>query len=101
MIEHLPECTWAKFEFEALGKLIDAYVIECPTCAGLRDCEQRVLDEARQTIATLAEDMADWSSEETTTAYQAMPGLTAGEWMWAQRGVQRALAALDDLRDKP
>lgn len=56
------------------------------------------LDAAREVVDRLASDMANWSSAETAAATEAAPDLTADQWMWAQRGVHRALAAIDALR---
>ena len=59
------------------------------------------LDAAREAVDRLASDMAKWSSAETAAATEAIPDLTVDEWMWAQRGVHRALVAIDALGDKP
>lgn len=60
------------------------------------------LDAAREAVDRLASDMAKWSSAETAAATDAIPDLTVDEWMWAQHGVGRALAAIDALqREKP
>ena len=60
---------------------------------------QRGLDAAREAVDRLASEMANWSSAETVAATGAVPDLTADQWMWAQRGVWRALAAIDALKE--
>lgn len=62
------------------------------------------LEAARAAIDRVASDMANWSSAETAAATDATPDLSVDQWMWAQRGVHRALAAIDALSantDKP
>ena len=59
------------------------------------------INAAREAVDRLASDMANWSSAETAAATEATPDLTADQWMWAQRGVHRALAAIEALRLPP
>ena len=129
MTEHLPECP-AGYVADLCTTDIDPVLQEptCNHCVGqgcicicnrLRACEHRVrlhgalsweegfqegrssaFDAAREALDRLASDMANWSSAETAAATEATPDLTADQWMWAQRGVHRALAAIDALRDK-
>ena len=89
MTDHLPECLVPDFD-QGLWICI---------CNQLRACEQRVLDAAREAVDRLASEMANWSSAETVAATGAVPDLTADQWMWAQRGVWRALAAIDALKE--
>ena len=56
------------------------------------------LDAAREAVDRVASDMANWSSAETTAATSAIPDLNVDQWIWAQRGVHRAIAAIDALR---
>ena len=88
---HLPECLNDDDTYGLRGLCI---------CDELRACEQRVLDAAREAVDRLASEMANWSSAETVAATGAVPDLTADQWMWAQRGVWRALAAIDVLREE-
>ena len=57
------------------------------------------LDAAREAVDRVASDMANWSSAETTAATSAIPDLNVDQWIWAQRGMHRALAAIDALRE--
>ena len=86
MTDHLPECGVTRYPI-------------C-ICDRLRACEQRVLNAAWEAIDRLASDMANWSSAETAAATEAAPDLTADQWVWAQRGVHRALFAIDALREE-
>ena len=119
-----PLCDWGYSNAECMG-YEDCHHL-C-VCDALRACEQRVrqetfdadwsemgqlaavqifrrqayrdaLDAAREAVDRLASDMANWSSAETAAATEATPDLTADQWMWAQRGVHRSLAAIDALR---
>lgn len=106
MSGHLPECPWVPS--------LDDY--EPCICPELRTCEQRVLDDdvlaaayhgqagyaagldaVREALEGLASHMANWSSAETVAATNAIPDLSVEQWMWAQRGVYRAIAAIDAL----
>lgn len=93
---------------------------DCWVCDALRACEQRVLnlnpaahdvliaqrareralDAAREAVNRVASNMANWTSAETALATRAFPDLSHDQWMWAQRGVRRALAAIDALRKR-
>ena len=111
MSDHLPECYQSEGKFDAM----------C-ICDRLRACEQRVRDElppngadatwyllgqrkgvqaARDAVDRVASDMANWSSAETTGATSVMPDLNVDQWIWAQRGMHRALAAIDALKENP
>lgn len=108
MTDHLPECCESMIPDFHNERWI------C-ICAPLRACEQRVHDEwvrdygghrafalgvqaAREAVDRLASDMANWNSAETADATTAFADLSADQWIWAQRGVHRALAAIDALR---
>ena len=110
MTEHLPECPILKPccedeefpEHGFCGNFVGGRCLHCMAeciCDALRACEQRVLDAAREAVDRLASEMANWSSAETVAATGAVPDLTADQWMWAQRGVWRALAAIDALKE--
>lgn len=94
MTNHLPECHTAMIPDFHNERWI------C-ICAALRACEQRVLTAAREAVDRVASDMANWSSAETKAATSAIPDLSVDQWVWAQRGMHRAIAAIDALRDKP
>jgi hypothetical protein len=49
---------------------------------------------AVQRVEVLANEMRNWSSAETTAATEAAPDLTFDQWLWAQRGVLRSIAAI-------
>lgn len=125
--EHLPECTYDPGYPEPVGPMgPDAMVGKKPCiCAELSACEARVigrervrnsgaamrigayeggyakgLDAAREAVDRLASDMANWSSAETKAATSAYLDLSVEQWTWAQRGVYRARAELDALREK-
>jgi hypothetical protein len=117
--DHLPECYRVEYIVSRHGYTLTAGSNGC-ICDRLRACEQRTeeawsaiagrdqyaegyavgLDAAREAVDLLASDMANWSSAETAAATEAAPDLTADQWMWAQRGVHRALAAIDALREE-
>ena len=80
----------------------DGHTCERPERCMCRDCNYAAgLDAAREAVDRLASDMANWSSAETAAATDATPDLTVDQWMWAQRGVHRALAAIEALRLPP
>ena len=105
MTEHLPECR--------LGEPCDIDISEhgfcsmqveeqfiCIHCMGecicerLRACEERATAAAVQRVEALANEMRNWSSAETTAATESVPDLTFDQWLWAQRGVLRSIAAI-------
>lgn len=73
------------------------------------DCQceliAKVRGDERAKVATQVEDMAsqmrNWSSPETEAAIGAYPELTAEQWIWAQRGMYRALSVVRNPRDTP
>lgn len=99
-MEHLPECHWANPLMKAYSDIVFGRDYPCQMCKALRACEQRVLDAAREALEGLSSDMANWSSAETVAATNAIPDLNVEQWMWAQRGVYRAIAAIDALRNQ-
>lgn len=60
--------------------------------SGIRDCITAIAD--------VAADMSNWSSAETERALEAFPDLTADQWVWCQRGMHRAIAAIGELLDE-
>lgn len=70
-------------------------------CSRFAEVRRDALDAAREAVNRLASDMANWSSAETAAATDATPDLSVDQWMWAQRGVHRAIAAIDALRGEP
>ena len=88
-MDHLPECVIAEISAHFISWMID----EC-ICDRLVACEERVISAAVDRVKNLAKDMSDWSSDETRAVTDVVPELTADQWIWAQRGVLRTIAAL-------
>jgi hypothetical protein len=82
--QHLPEC-WATYPSDPPAWCI---------CDELRACEVRATAAAVQRVEALANEMRNWSSAETTAATESVPDLTFDQWLWAQRGVLRCIAAI-------
>lgn len=100
MSDHLPECPVPEMDgLWGLPMHPEDAKANC-ICPQLRACEQRVLDAVREALKGLASHMANWSSAETVAATNAIPDLNVEQWMWAQRGVYRAIAAIDALRQE-
>ena len=72
MTDHLPECP----------KSADRYAMAMCICVRLRACEQRVLDAAREAVATMTFDSLQMDQGPVATQRQV-------------------LAAIDALKEKP
>lgn len=110
---HLPECPCAHQSEPSNHWHEHGAACEGCICDRLRACELRVrtepfdvaylagLDAAEQALLRLEADMRNWSSDETRAATSASPELTAGNWIWAQRGVGRSVQIIRALKGKP
>ena len=63
--------------------------------------QQDMLAKCIHGLESLHKEMRNWSSEETEAVLAVYPELTAEQWVWAQRGVDRAIADLRALRENP
>lgn len=61
--------------------------------------QQDMLAKCIEALKMLSDEMRNWSSVETEAVLSVHPGLTAEQWVWAQIGVDRAAAAINELKD--
>lgn len=67
---------------------------------GRKDGYAAALRDAVEAVDKVAADMANWSSSETADALKTFPELTFEQWIWAQRGVYRSIAAIEALGEE-
>jgi hypothetical protein len=60
---------------------------------------EKAIRECIAAVEMLSAEMRNWSSVETEAVLSVHPGLTAEQWLWAQIGVDRAAAAINELKD--
>lgn len=75
----------------------EGYAYHCGKDNGFLAGYDAALRDAAESVDKVAADMANWSSPETADALEAFPELTAEQWIWAQRGVYRSIAAIESL----
>jgi hypothetical protein len=62
--------------------------------------QQDMLAKCIHGLESLYQEMRNWSSDETEAVLAVYPELTTEQWIWAQRGVDRAMADLRALLDE-
>lgn len=93
-----PEVSWA---MRPTGPLANIYLTDEQTRAvyGWLDMlTGYILGEAEAALRQLETDMRNWSSDETRAVTDVVPDLTADSWIWAQRGVGRAIQVIHELK---
>jgi hypothetical protein len=72
----------------------------CVTCDLIAKVRQDMLAKCIHGLESLYQEMRNWSSDETEAVLAVYPELTTEQWIWAQRGVDRAMADLRALLDE-
>jgi hypothetical protein len=75
-----------------------AYVLLAEAKAAINAARRDMLAQCIAAVEMLSAEMRNWSSVETEAVLSVHPGLTAEQWVWAQIGVDRAAAAINELK---